>query len=90
MESLVTSAFVYILSLIRLSLSSSWFSRQPKPPKWVIYENSKIKIHGYLWLIDEHFWLNQARSANINIYDCHSISIAMIDCFVYKVIEANG
>ena len=32
----------------------------------------------------------QPRSANKNIYDCHSISIAMICCFVYKVIEANG
>ena len=32
----------------------------------------------------------QPQSANINIYNSHSISIAMIYCFVYKVIEANG
>ncbi len=34
---------------------SKYLLRQPKPQKGVIYENSKIKIHGYLWLIDEHF-----------------------------------
>ena len=29
----------------------------------------KIKIYGHLWLIDGHFWPNQARSANKNIHD---------------------
>lgn len=32
----------------------------------------------------------QARSANIDIYDCHSISIAMIVVLCISVIEANG
>ena len=52
---IIKESSLKVVQVIFLHITKPCFTRQPNPGRGVIYGNSKIKIYGNLWLIDEHF-----------------------------------